>query len=252
MISCNLLGAVMKIFVTGDTHGNIDISKLSTESWPEQKGLTRDDILIIAGDFGGVWHDGTNGSVDQDDDLLKWHEDKPYTTIFLDGNHDNHPFIATFPEVEFLGACCNQIRPHVYHIKRGEVLHAGRHRIWCMGGAQSPDRVYRKAGINWWPEEIPSDDEWKHAFETLESENPDILITHEVNYTAACRIFWHSYGNTKRNTVSARLDEALNRALYKKLPISDWYFGHRHEDVDLDIDGIHYHALYQRVIELEA
>lgn len=32
------------------------MEKLNTVSFPEQKQMTRDDIVIIAGDFGGVWH----------------------------------------------------------------------------------------------------------------------------------------------------------------------------------------------------
>ena len=47
------------IFVTGDTHGEHDIHKLNTIGFPEQKGLTRDDYVIICGDFGGVWNRGT-------------------------------------------------------------------------------------------------------------------------------------------------------------------------------------------------
>ena len=45
------------IFVTGDTHGEHDIHKLNTIGFPEQKGLTRDDYVIICGDFGVVWND---------------------------------------------------------------------------------------------------------------------------------------------------------------------------------------------------
>ena len=41
------------IFVTGDTHG--DFYRFSLEEFPEQKEMTRDDTMIICGDFGGVW-----------------------------------------------------------------------------------------------------------------------------------------------------------------------------------------------------
>ena len=62
------------IYLTGDTHGDIDIGKRTTRNWPLQKELTRDDYLIICGDFGAVW------SGDREDDyLLKWHENKTYT-----------------------------------------------------------------------------------------------------------------------------------------------------------------------------
>lgn len=43
------------IYVTGDTHANIDIEKLNTTKFPQQKNLTKDDYLIICGDFGLCW-----------------------------------------------------------------------------------------------------------------------------------------------------------------------------------------------------
>ena len=43
------------ILVTGDTHANIDIHKLSSKKFPLGNSLTRKDYLIICGDFGLVW-----------------------------------------------------------------------------------------------------------------------------------------------------------------------------------------------------
>ena len=42
----------MGIYITGDLHGEIDIKKLSFNNWPESRDLTREDVLIITGDFG--------------------------------------------------------------------------------------------------------------------------------------------------------------------------------------------------------
>ena len=46
-----------RVFVTGDTHGDMDIKKMNMRYFPLQKELTKDDYLIIAGDFGNK---GTN------------------------------------------------------------------------------------------------------------------------------------------------------------------------------------------------
>lgn len=43
----------MSIFVTGDCHGNV--RKFNNSSFPEQKELTKNDTVIICGDFGLVW-----------------------------------------------------------------------------------------------------------------------------------------------------------------------------------------------------
>lgn len=37
-------------FVTGDTHG--DFTRFSADSFPEQKGMTKDDYVVVRGDFG--------------------------------------------------------------------------------------------------------------------------------------------------------------------------------------------------------
>ena len=47
------------IFITGDTHA--DFSRFTRKNFPEQENLSKDDIVIIAGDFGGIWF-GTNDS----------------------------------------------------------------------------------------------------------------------------------------------------------------------------------------------
>ena len=46
----------MAIFITGDAHG--DFSRLQPVAFPEQSNLTKEDYLIICGDFGGVWDGG--------------------------------------------------------------------------------------------------------------------------------------------------------------------------------------------------
>ena len=50
------------IYVTGDTHANIDIEKLNTTKFPQQKNLTKDDYLIICGDFGHLSFGQRSGS----------------------------------------------------------------------------------------------------------------------------------------------------------------------------------------------
>ena len=54
----------MAIYVTGDTHGakqygfySVDgfMHRLNIDSFPEQKMMTKDDYVVICGDFGGVW-----------------------------------------------------------------------------------------------------------------------------------------------------------------------------------------------------
>ena len=45
------------IYMTGDTHCPFDISKLKPHHFPEGQTLTKEDYVIICGDFGAVWDD---------------------------------------------------------------------------------------------------------------------------------------------------------------------------------------------------
>jgi len=67
------------IFITGDTHGGIDFMKLRTLS--QTNKMTKNDYVIIAGDFGGVWHKNT-----LQEDLRKY-VNLPFTVLFSDRNH---------------------------------------------------------------------------------------------------------------------------------------------------------------------
>ena len=44
----------MMIYVTGDCHGNFE--RFNASIFPEQKEMTKEDYVIICGDFGGVWN----------------------------------------------------------------------------------------------------------------------------------------------------------------------------------------------------
>lgn len=63
------------IYVTGDTHGVIDIGKLDSKNFPEGKNLTKNDYVIICGDFGFVWNNDN-----EDKYWQKWLARKPSST----------------------------------------------------------------------------------------------------------------------------------------------------------------------------
>ena len=62
------------IYATGDTHGNFQ--RFAPEHFPEQAGMTKEDYMIICGDFGGVWDGGK-----KEERNLDWLEDLPFTTL---------------------------------------------------------------------------------------------------------------------------------------------------------------------------
>ena len=76
------------VYITGDTHIPVDIAKLNSKRFPAQKDLTKDDFLIICGDFGGVWNNDREEMY-----WRKWLEQKNFTTLFIDGKDVNTVFI---------------------------------------------------------------------------------------------------------------------------------------------------------------
>lgn len=109
----------MAIYVTGDVHGRAEYgsSRFAFKNWPLGRTLTRDDVVIVAGDFGFVW-DGSNA----ERYWLDWFESKPWTTCFVDGNHENHHALTELPVREWSGGLVHEVRPHVLHLMRGGVF----------------------------------------------------------------------------------------------------------------------------------
>lgn len=66
------------IYITGDTHIPVDIQKLSAKKFPKQKELTKNDYVIIWGDFGGIW-DGSN----EEKYWIKWLKEKTLQLCLL-------------------------------------------------------------------------------------------------------------------------------------------------------------------------
>ena len=85
------------VFVTGDCHAKFN--KFSVENFPEQKEMTRDDIVIVCGDF-GLWNDNNEERY-----WFKWLSEKNFTVAFVDGNHENFDRLYSdeFPIVDFHG-----------------------------------------------------------------------------------------------------------------------------------------------------
>ena len=124
------------IFVTGDTHG--DFGKcFSSKNFPEQKEMTKDDYLIICGDFGGIWD--TECESKSEKYWLDWFESRNYILLFVDGNHENYDRLYEYPEKIWHGGKVHEVRPHVLHLMRGQVFDIDEKKIFTFGGASSHD-----------------------------------------------------------------------------------------------------------------
>ena len=135
----------MSIYITGDTHGEIDIHKLNTKYFPAQREMSRKDFVIVTGDFGFPC---CASDIQEDNKAqktyrywLKWLKNKPFTILFVDGNHEHHDFWDAQPVQEWHGGMVH-IHPeadNIIHLIRGEVYSIDGETVFAFGGASSHD-----------------------------------------------------------------------------------------------------------------
>lgn len=223
------------IFVTGDTHMPIDIHKLNSKKFPEQKSLTKNDYVIICGDFGGVWD---NSKTDRY--WLKWLQQCNFTTLFIDGNHENFELLYKYPVENWNGGKIHKITKSVFHLMRGQVFNIDNKKIFTMGGASSRDRLFRINHKSWWEEELPCKAEMAEGIKNLEINNNkvDIIISH------CCPTSIMKTLNTEYN--SDKLTEYFEN-LQCLIEYKQWFFGHYHEDEKINDK---YTVLYNDIIKI--
>jgi hypothetical protein len=93
---------------------------------------------------------------------------------FVDGNHENFPFLHKFPHDERGVA---QLRPHIAWLPRGLRWEWDGMRFLALGGATSMDKVHRRPQFSWFQEEEIT---WAQAEEVIAGGPVDVVIAHDV------------------------------------------------------------------------
>lgn len=228
------------IYLTGDTHGTIEIGKLSRANLAvERVEPGEGDFVIILGDFGLVFAPDGQGAEERW--WLKWLDEKPWTTLFIDGNHENFARLNALPEEEWRGGRVHRVSESVLHLMRGQIFEIDGRSFFTMGGAASHDRQFRKEGRSWWPEELPSEEELARADAALDGcgRRVDYVLTHCAPTLVQGRI--------NPTFLPDRLTEYLQH-VRDTTAFHRWYFGHYHIDREYD-DG--FCALYDCVLPIE-
>lgn len=259
----------MGIYVTGDIHG--DPTRFSSGAFYEQKefgGNKEDNTVIICGDAGLVWNrDGENR---HEKWWLDWLEEKPFTTVFCDGNHENHWRLAEYPVKEWHGGLVHEIRPHVLHLMRGEVFTIEDKKFFSFGGASSHDirdgildpndfathdafmntwkkwdkdrfKLFRVLGYSWWAEELPSKEEMDNAIKNMEKHNwkVDYIITHSPPASVIALL---GHGLYEQDILTKFLEELRGRTEFKR-----HFMGHMHVDHAMNEKDV---LLYEQIVRI--
>lgn len=213
------------IYVTGDLHGHIDIHKFSSSAFPKGRDLTRSDYVIICGDFGLIWERDSR----KDKYWLKWLDKKPWTTLWIDGNHENFELLDEYPVEEWQGGKVQKITDNIIHLCRGSLFELDDKRVFAFGGAESHDKQYRKVGKSWWADEMPTYEEMEYGRKTLNTAgwNVDIVLTHSLPSRIQNDFF--NDDEYKTNALTDYFDEIDNRLDFKM-----WFSGHYHKSMKYD------------------
>ena len=208
-----------------DIHG--EITHISKKTMKKQNlKLTENDYLIICGDFAGVWFYPESRYYKQDLYLQKWLSKQPWTTLFVDGNHENHDLLNQYPVEEWHGGKVHHIvKDKIIHLMRGQVFNIEGQTFFTMGGAQSHDMGIRKEWINWWANEIPNIKEFEEGTINLEKVNwkVDYIISHCCSTFHAKEILGKVWFAQDFNSLTYYFDKILENVEYKH-----WYCGHYH------------------------
>ena len=196
--------------------------------------------LVIAGDSGIVW----SGSKQENENLEiinNLASKKSIIVAIVDGNHENFDLLNSYPVTEWNGGKVHIIRNNIIHLMRGQIFTIGGKTLFAFGGAASQDRHLRGPG-SWWPQEIPTVDEYIEAFNNLEHNNNtvDIIITHQAPRSILEQL-GKKYDTSEENLICF-LDTILKHISFKK-----WIFAHNHTD---RIISPMVYALYRKTIYL--
>ena len=252
----------MSIYVTGDIHGRPD--RLSAKFFENQKDMTKDDAMVILGDFGLVFEQ-------QESDLeklfLDWLDQKNFTTVAVLGNHENYDRIEKLPVEERYGGPVYVLRPSVVLLQSGYVYTISGKKCFVFNGAASHDisdglldgsdpewekkaialqeegkKYFRIRGVSWWPQEVEADEAvYQRGLENLEKINyaPDYVFTHCASTSVEERI-----GYPYHSRLTDYFDE-----IEKKLPENTlWLFGHYHADAMISETRI---CLYEQIVRID-
>ena len=241
------------ICFTGDTHG--DFSRFNLKNFKNQIKMTKNDFVIICGDF-GIWDKS-------DEKLWDWLENKPFTTLFVDGNHENYDLLKEYTVEPWNGGLVQKIRPSVIHLMRGQVYNFHDKTVFTMGGAKSHDiddgilelddkdleqkmrdldkrnALYRVNHLSWWKEEMPNRAEYDLALANLEKVNwkVDMIISHCAPSSIVEKI---GRGFYDTDELTDFFEMIKNKCEFKY-----WFFGHYHDNNIIDDKFI---LLYDEIV----
>ena len=213
------------IYVTGDTLGEY-------ERLIEDKtivNMTKDDYLIICGNFGFIRSDKDTITGIVENEILDALEQLPYTILFVDGVEENFELLNAYPIEIWNGGKIHRIRKNIAHLMRGQVFVIDGKKIFTMGGGR-PGRLddYVSEMKNETSPAMPTKTELEEGWENLRKHNfnVDMIITYTSTGKAIAGNTIHEDRTLYAGDLLPFFERLIEEVSYKK-----WYFGFTSTDV---------------------
>ena len=136
------------IYFISDLHGGTRIQGLERYFSLYKEG----DVLFILGDVGLKFEDTEENRKFTEDFLAI---DKPI--VIVEGNHENHAYLNSFPAENWNGGRINRISQHIIRLQRGNIFNIDGETFFVMGGCKSSPK-WKEMGL-WFDGEEPSYEE---------------------------------------------------------------------------------------------
>lgn len=263
---------IIMIYVTGDIHAN-PIERFSFKHHPHLRELTSNDYMFVLGDCGVPWYNpdlefhnqwARPGSEKLDHYLLDWLNNKPWTTFFIRGNHDNIDLIEQMPWTKKFHADVRQMTYQdktynkIFYIDTPQFMYLEGQKILIVPGAESHDvdyifeyndpntktyikcltkkelnegipAYYRVNHFDWWEKEGVDKEKLQILIKQIPQEI-DYVFTH-----APCgelRKYWKFPDRPAREN-PAPSEQSLTDLVFNNINYKLWVHGHFHHYIEL-------------------
>ncbi len=245
------------IFITGDCHARYE--RFGQKNFPEQRTMTKEDCVIVCGDFGYL------GRTKEQDYWIRWLDERPFTTLWVDGNHENFDALKCYETADWHGGKVQFIGRSVIHLMRGQIYEIGGRKWFTFGGAQSHDiedgildptdpmyqrkkqrlnrmgGLYRTRHVDWWEEEMPSEEEMEEGLGNLEAAGNavDYIVTHCAPTGIQSLL---SDGEYRPDRLTDYFEKLSQNVRFR-----NWFFGHYHDNRVIEK---RFALLYEQIVRI--
>jgi calcineurin-like phosphoesterase family protein len=219
-----------RVVFVGDVHGNTEhtvavISRCAAMWGPSWGPLT----FVQVGDF-GIWQDDAGFLSELNSALIHTNA----TLYFIDGNHENYDLLKAYDEISPRPGPAI-VMSRIFWMRRGERVTWSGREILFLGGAVSVDKIHRREGESWWPEEELTEADRDRA---VAGGTADIMVTHDSPSIVPVTLgpwprMWDRADEARSNLHRVFLQTIVNRIKPAKI-----------------IHG-HYHQLFVKRVKME-